>query len=463
MPLLERIQLDGNVVDREDFNRLQTAIERALQKIQAGVNSNALIINNVIDGGSTTTGAAGARGIDGLDGEQGDAGMQGLTGRDGSPGRAGRDGIDGNDGDDGAPGPPGIGTQGAPGIAGVRGMDGSDGEDGVESPLIGTNRARFWISTPDVSAPYGVNMGALASGVLQLTTTAGVGVPSTVAVPGATIPFGSGSNGQLTTDVRFGYFGTELFLGTGRTQAWYNDDTANYERVNASWVANVWTLKSEKAGTGTVRSMKIDADTATLTLRGNSVDVHGTAGVQIGLLAGVRSTPQVTIGGTTSVTIVAGSASPNPSANFTASQLVLDSSVGFTAGTWAGAIPWDGIKITGGATLPGAGTNTAAFASTTFANPTITGTGVGATVNEAATVAIAGGPIASALTINLKMALWVQADAARFDGDVIIPTTANGAVATALTSLGPAGSHTTVQKWWKVKDVSGTDYYVPMF
>lgn len=41
--------------------------------------------------------------------------------------------------------------------------------------------------------------------------------------------------------------------------------------------------------------------------------------------------------------------------------------------------------------------------------------------------------------------------------------TANGAVATAMTSVGPTGSHTTVQEWFTVKDSGGTVRYVPAF
>jgi hypothetical protein len=40
---------------------------------------------------------------------------------------------------------------------------------------------------------------------------------------------------------------------------------------------------------------------------------------------------------------------------------------------------------------------------------------------------------------------------------------ANGSVATALTSVGPAGANTTVQEWLKVKNAAGTVRYVPMF
>jgi hypothetical protein len=41
--------------------------------------------------------------------------------------------------------------------------------------------------------------------------------------------------------------------------------------------------------------------------------------------------------------------------------------------------------------------------------------------------------------------------------------TANGAVATAMSSLGPAGSHTTIQEWFTVQDPAGTIRYIPAF
>lgn len=40
---------------------------------------------------------------------------------------------------------------------------------------------------------------------------------------------------------------------------------------------------------------------------------------------------------------------------------------------------------------------------------------------------------------------------------------ANGAIATSLGSIGPTGSHTTVQEWLTIKDASGTVRYIPCF
>jgi len=41
--------------------------------------------------------------------------------------------------------------------------------------------------------------------------------------------------------------------------------------------------------------------------------------------------------------------------------------------------------------------------------------------------------------------------------------TANGTVATTMTSLGPTGARTTIQKWLTVKDDGGTTYYIPAY
>ncbi|MGH6872633.1 MAG: DUF2793 domain-containing protein [Rhizomicrobium sp.] len=48
-------------------------------------------------------------------------------------------------------------------------------------------------------------------------------------------------------------------------------------------------------------------------------------------------------------------------------------------------------------------------------------------------------------------------------GAVRLATAANGAVATALSSVGPTGAHTTVQEWFAVKNASGVIRYIPAF
>lgn len=39
----------------------------------------------------------------------------------------------------------------------------------------------------------------------------------------------------------------------------------------------------------------------------------------------------------------------------------------------------------------------------------------------------------------------------------------NGSVATTMTSLGPTGSRTTIQKWLKILDNTGNYYYIPCY
>lgn len=70
--------------------------------------------------------------------------------------------------------------------------------------------------------------------------------------------------------------------------------------------------------------------------------------------------------------------------------------------------------------------------------------------------------------------VWVKTGTATGTrGDVVIDganvkvgasqVAANGAVATVLGSVGPAGSHTTVQEWLVFKNASGTVRYIPAF
>lgn len=48
-------------------------------------------------------------------------------------------------------------------------------------------------------------------------------------------------------------------------------------------------------------------------------------------------------------------------------------------------------------------------------------------------------------------------------GYVEFATVANGAVATAMSNVGPTGSHTTIQEWLAIKNASGTVRYIPLF
>lgn len=412
----------------EIIDRNLLAIQQALEQANVTITKQQTTINRIINGDTTVviTGAQGPPGLDASDAE-GDEPMS----IPGSPGARGRDGtgVPGLDGDDGD-------------VIVIPGPAGRPGRDGGAAMLFGDqaeDQAEAFVVPPQAPIVWPSRQSVLIS---------------------------SGTNTKPTAGFFFEYdFANDIIqIGDDASFALYltgKNGTGNYERLRLfDSGASSYTLKSEKGGTGTVRSLTIDVDTATLTLNAaTAINLTSTTGISIGTAA---STAAVTMAAGTSVTISAGTGT-HPSALFQQSQLTVDTSVALTAGFPAGST-WNGLNITGSATVPGTGTITAAFASTKFVAPTITGTGVGATVNEAATVLIAGGPIGSGLSVNVKYALWVQADVARFDGTMMFPTVANGAVATALTSVGPVGSHTTVQKWFKFQDsATGIDYYVPGF
>ncbi len=65
---------------------------------------------------------------------------------------------------------------------------------------------------------------------------------------------------------------------------------------------------------------------------------------------------------------------------------------------------------------------------------------------------------ASGTDTNIDIALT-----AKGSGAVRLATVANGAVATALSSVGPTGAHSTVQEWFAVKNASGVVRYIPAF
>jgi hypothetical protein len=95
------------------------------------------------------------------------------------------------------------------------------------------------------------------------------------------------------------------------------------------------------------------------------------------------------------------------------------------------------------------------------------------TITNAATFVVKGAPAAAgSVTITNTYAMWVQAGTARFDGDVTHNGTmtlgastlaANNTVATALSSVGPTGSHTTVQEWMQVIGTGGVNRWAPLF
>lgn len=81
---------------------------------------------------------------------------------------------------------------------------------------------------------------------------------------------------------------------------------------------------------------------------------------------------------------------------------------------------------------------------------------------------ISGGAVGVGMTLaatgtdpNVPIIIQPKADVVIFNAAAM--WTANGAVATGMTNVGPVGSHTTVQEWFTVKNNAGVVRYIPTF
>jgi len=269
----------------------------------------------------------------------------------------------------------------------------------------------------------GVVYATAATGVLKIATSAEIAAKITwptadqvlVSTGTSTAPAGH-SGFEYDTGADY------LVLTSSVPLADYNlgsrNADANYERVRQFWSANVWTVKSEKAGTGTLRSMKIDADTATLTLNAATLTATATGTMTLSassLLAGGTSTTTIGVSGTTPIMTIW-----NPGAGFS-QQVYVDS--GQTVASSASLV-WRGFEVWPATlTLTGSTNVTTAegLNSAWFDSPTIDGNGSAKTITNAATVAIAGAPIAAnSATITNKYALWVQSGTTLLAGDATV-------------------------------------------
>jgi hypothetical protein len=104
---------------------------------------------------------------------------------------------------------------------------------------------------------------------------------------------------------------------------------------------------------------------------------------------------------------------------------------------------------------------------------TIDGAVIGGTTPAAGTFTVVNGATGSALLVKAAtgqslqlgnadgIALLVGSGTVQFKASASF--SANGSVATVLGSVGPAGSHTSVQKWLTILDNTGATLYVPAF
>ena len=270
------------------------------------------------------------------------------------------------------------------------------------------------------------------SGVVEAAVTTGILSENTIAA--GRITFGHATSGGLTTDATFLYdTGDDVVeIGSGTALAWYNLGTlgtGNYERVRALWTGNVWTLQSEEGGTGTVRPMTIDADTASLTLAGDagwsltstSVAVTAeTGGTGHNLtITGNDTDGQLIAGDWEQIVFLTGGASNSSlSLDFSSPGIRLSASPTIASGAAAvldAATISTSVSISGTTTIATA----AGFNAVSVEQPTYVKSGGGSvTVTNAATLYVADEPLAAVnVTITNGWAMWVDSGISRFDGD----------------------------------------------
>lgn len=182
---------------------------------------------------------------------------------------------------------------------------------------------------------------------------------------------------------------------------------ANFERGLLSWNANLLSIGAEAAGTGTLRSVSFVGADFTFA---NAILPGVTAGTAIGASGqrfGTVFANQFETPGASNGFVLSGTAT--------------------------------NITLTGASTQTINKTNGALFIQTSDANDVVLRAGTGPT--ESFRILGASGRIQFA---SASLA-------------------ANGAVATALTSVGPTGSHTTVQEWLTCVGTGGNQRWIPCF
>lgn len=258
--------------------------------------------------------------------------------------------------------------------------------------------------------------GGLATGLIKSTTGTGIfSIASSADVAGAItwpaakdVLISSGTTtaptGTNTWQYDSGSGNIALMGGIIRTN--FNsggpDFSGNYEGVVESWNTNVWTLQSTKGGTGTIRNMKVDSQSATLTLTGTSTTsvVGSTLALQ----------------GTTTVQIYT-ALGTNPDILLSTTQT--DHRASLTTASAAGTV-WDGVKF-GDSTLSLTGathvTNVNGVNMVTMGGGASITSASALTVDFAATLAITNPPVAAgSAVITNRYGLWVQT-LSRFDGN----------------------------------------------
>jgi hypothetical protein len=203
-------------------------------------------------------------------------------------------------------------------------------------------------------------------------------------------------------------FENALTFSQGVTRA-ANAVTGDY--ITGKTGAQTWTGSTDVSGALTIRSSS-NATKGTLTLSASNISIPGdivspSNPIRLQIGAGltviyIDNAQHVGIGGVA------------PGASQVLDVALTESVASGTSATLdAFLVRGSTITVTGGTAI----TTAAGFNYVSFAGPTYSGT---AAVTTAATVTILGAPTGSGLTITNRLAFWVQADQARFDGAVRI-------------------------------------------
>lgn len=358
------------------------------------------------------------------------------------------------------------------------------------------------VSVKNLSAG-GVVYATNATAVLKIGTSAEVA--SAITWPTADqVLVSSGTTTAPVGDTRFtwdttGNGGISL-SGTSPIISWYNATGGNFERVRSFWSSNVWTLKSEKGGTGVLRAMEIDADTQTITVNGSSVDVTGSGGTGAvqnwykvtganfeGVIGKFISTYtygsdfwvlQAQLGGagaqqSIAIDALAGAAllSGISSSLYAGSSVItVNDNAGvqqnihtsqFSRTSAAGMVA-DMHKFNSNLTISSNVNITTATGvnAMVIGRPVYDGGGVAKTITHAASVYIANSPNpTNSLAITNAYALWIDAGLLRYDGAIAL----GGGAAATLGTIGGGGPGTAAQNKWLSLNVDGTVYYLPLW
>lgn len=402
-----RITGRNGLATTEEVSRIEDLIKNALGQMAGDVNktfnTQSIAISAVAN---LTTGASSIPGRPGEDGEDGAMGAPGLTGGRGVDGQRGSPGQDGDEGDQGPPG-----LQGLRGIDGLRGPPGADGEETEPwmPGAVNTMMAKAWVSTPDPSVPYGVNMGALATGVIQQTTTAGVAVPSTLTVGSSNLVAGDGT-GKLATlaNLNWNFSFHTLVVGGAvgsSTSSDYklfieNDTTAaTFFAINNTSTTKYsgFALYNDSSAALTLDAGFFLWGSATAGVPAKSFLMRNNAGGSFNLFTNAGTSLGFYVNNVSQI----GTPNADNGIRFQFNRTVAS----------AAGLTWDNYLFdTDTLTLTG-GTTTDSVRKIRIAAPTITD-GSAVTVTKAATVSIAGAPTAAgSVTITTPLALDIESGA----------------------------------------------------